>query len=200
MLRKIAVSTISPTIPIERVKQRLIIDHDDWDQDIEALIRAASDVVERETGRVLQPSTWELRTDCWPGYCYPLRLDIAPIRDVLSVKYLDDDGLEQTVLSSNWYWDRTSAGADLRFITGYSFPLLYNRPGSVRVRVFAGYDDQEASGSGDDPELTLPPIIEMAVLFLVGAWMENRESVIDGQRFEVPQTFKFLADQLKIYR
>jgi len=201
LIRIIPASTLP--VSIEVAKDRCHVDDDDSDLDIELLIKAATGAIEKHCGIVLQPSTWEQRYDCWPwATCWntgaALRLGLAPVRTVDSIKYLDDDGAEQTVDADDWYWNRTPDGADIGFASGWSAPALYQRPGAVRVRFTAGYNDEHAVQS--DSELTIPPEVQMTVLFLVGAWIENREAVIAEQKYEVPATFKFLADQLKVYR
>lgn len=202
MLSKISVGNpISLPVDLERAKQRLHIETNDYDIDLNSLLLAATAAVEHHTGRALFPSVWEWRRDCWPG-CYPIEIPLAPIRDVTEVAYLDDLNDEQTVDDANWDWRRTPSGAELWFTSGYSYPTLYDQRGRDRVivRVSAGYDDPTASGAGDDPELEIDPRLEMAVLFLVSTWFERREHASADQLFEVPDTFKFLANQLRIFR
>lgn len=197
MLLKIT-APVAPPVTVERAKERLHIDSANFDDDLAILIDAAVGAVEGHTGRVLARSSWELRLDCWPG-CEPIRLPLAPIRDVTDVVYLDATGAE-VAIADDWYWYRTAAGADVRFVSGFSAPTLYERPGSLRVRFDAGYDAPSESGSGDDPELVMDARLEIAVLFLVGTWFERREHVQADQQLEVPETFRFLANQLRIFR
>lgn len=206
MLRKLIAAT-TPVATVPRARDRLNVLHDDWDEDIERLIVAATGVVERETRTALQPSTWEYRADYWwtgwdgrIGWCRQIEIPLSPVRTVESVKYLDVDGAEQTVDPVNWYFDRTPEGANLNFVSGWSAPTLYDRPNAVRVRFTAGYDDPNAASPGSDSELTLPAEAELAVLFLVGHWLENRESVLAEQRFDAPQSFRHITSQLKVYR
>jgi len=202
MLRKIAGAT-SLAVSLARAKERLRIDTSDSDSDgdIERLLYAAQDTVEGQTGLILQPSTWEYRQNAWTcfgpwhGICVPA----SPIREITSVTYLDENNAEQTVDASNYTWERTPEGAEITFIRDFTFPTLGFGPNVVRVQFTAGFDDTQ-SGSGDDPELVLPPRAEMAILFLVGAWSENRESVSAVQTYEVPDTFKLLAQQLRVFR
>lgn len=198
MLKKLS-RPDNPPIGVPAAKDRLRLDTSDRDMDLDRLLRAAAEAVEVRTGLVMAPTQYEYRVDLWPGFS-PLRLPVAPVRDVTEVVYLDEDGAEQTVASSSWYFDRTSEGADLRFDSDYSGPALYERPGSLRVRFTAGYDDPAASGAGDDPELVLPATAEMAILFLVGHWHEHAESVAATQTYEVPETFELLAGQMRIFR
>ena len=58
MLLKITAATTKP-VSVERVKERFIIEHSDWDRDIDLLLAGAIGSVERKTGLALGPSTWE---------------------------------------------------------------------------------------------------------------------------------------------
>lgn len=205
MLRKITASE-SLVVSVERAKLRLRVDENEDeedgfdDEDLELLIQAATGVVEKSTGRTLRPTSFELRTDEWPGVA-PICLPAYPIRDVEEVVYLDEAGSEQPVDADDWYWDLTEEGGDLRLVDTFSGPALYDRPGSVRVRFSAGYDVSGESGSGDDPELRLTAEVELAVLFLVAHWYASREPVNVGNVVaKVPDTFELIAAQLRIYR
>lgn len=212
MLRKIAAAT-SLAVSVARAKERLRIDtsDSDSDNDIERLLLAAQDTLEGQTGLILQPSTWEYRQDSWGlygfwngawtcwGLCGTLSVPAAPIREITGVTYFDENEVEQTVAPANYTWERTPEGAEVTFIRDYLFPTLGYGPDRVRVQFTAGFDDQQ-SGSGDDPELKLPPRAEMAILFLVGAWSENRESSSKDQIYKVPDTFELLAQQLRVFR
>jgi uncharacterized phiE125 gp8 family phage protein len=197
MLERI-VAPEGAVVTVDRAKQRLRIDGTDSDDDLEALIEAATGAVEHETGLTLRPTTFELRADNW--LCSPVNLPAAPFRDVVEVAYLDTSDAEQEVDAANYYVDRTSEGAHLHFVAGFSSPSLSDRKGAVRYRFSVGFDDPGESGSGDDPTLVLPATAVMAVLFLVGHWYENRESVLLEQRYEVPDTFRLLSRQLRVFR
>lgn len=218
MLKRLSLAT-TPAVSLLRAKQRLRVDDDDNNDDIEALIAAATEVFERSTGRVLQPSDWEYRFDGWGhafgvvrpsdwdhkfgGWHRFIAIPLAPVRDVTGVSYLDLDGVENIIApsSESWRWERTSEGAVVIFARNYQFPAISFDPQSVRVQFSAGYDDPALSGSGDDADLVLPKAAETAILFLVSTWNENRESVTSAKvPLAVPQTFDLLVDGLRIIR
>ncbi len=117
-----------------------------------------------------------------------------------SVTYLDDEGAIQTVSTGDWFFDLTGGGAEIGFVSSWSppWPLMIYRSGRIRVAFRAGYDDPETAGS--DSAYTRPPEVDLALLFLIGAWNDNREAVVAEQRYDVPNTFKYLASQFKVYR
>jgi len=230
MLKRITLSD-NPPVTVERAKKRLRIDTDDFDEDLSDLILAATAAVEEQAHITVRRSSWEYRLDWWPagfgfarfdgqailgatGYVrfdgqtrlgWPtMQIPACPVRNVTAVKYLDANDVEQTIDPVNYSWQRTPEGADITFNRAFTFPILSLLPQPVRVSFDAGYDDNlEASGSGDDAELILPPQVEMAVLFLVGHWHEHPLPVVADVRaapFEIPTTFDYLVNQLKVYR
>lgn len=192
-------TTTASALPVslDDAKAWLRVDHNDEDELITRLVYGAVAATEDRTGRILAPSSWEWQADRWDRW---FAIPAFPIRDVTSVVYLDEDGTEQTLDAADWYWHRTAEGAEVRFVSTWSSPTLYDRPRSVRVRFDAGYDDPTASGSGDDPDLVLPENAKMALRFLIAHWYANRESVTTANVYEVPQTFEYLAQQLRIFR
>lgn len=193
MLTRINSSGVYP-VTTERAKERLKFEDSDSDNDLTQLIKAATSAVEKATGLALITSTWEYRTDCWE-----IHIPLHPVRVVTEVRYLDSEHNEQVIDAANWYWERTSQGAKIHFITGYSVPSLSDRDGAIRVTFDAGYDIEGSSGTGDDPELTQPETVELCILFLVGHWSEFREAGSTDQNYDVPYAFNFLAKQLKVY-
>jgi uncharacterized phiE125 gp8 family phage protein len=99
-----------------------------------------------------------------------LRLPLFPVLSITSVKYVDTDGVEQTVDSANYVLLTDERGAYVEFADGYSFPALNAASAAVRIAYVAGY------GAAS----TVPPAIKQAMLLLIGAWYENREQTAIG--------------------
>lgn len=219
MLKKITAATTQP-VSLARVKDRLHIDTSDFDADLTDLIAVATASTEHEANIVLQTSTWELLLSNRPrdfepaplGYTLDrgffaafsrISIPAFPVRDVTAVKYLDENTDEQTIDPANYTFERTDSGADIVFNQDYVLPAIAAVPQALRITFDAGYDNPSESGGGDDPELVLPPQAEMAVMFLVAHWHANRASVVVDFRsapFEIPDTFDYLVQQIKIYR
>jgi len=181
-----------PVVTVARAMERFRIYDSESSIDLAQLIEVATKAVEHSTGLILRRSTWRYYSDCWP-----LSIPVFPIRNILSIKYLDVNNAEQTILGTDYYWKRTSTGADLFYETSFSSPILSTRSMPIAVEFEAGY----AAGGGSDGDLglILPPTAEMAVLFLVGHWYNMREPVAGEEAYKVPLTFEFLAAQLRTY-
>lgn len=194
MLTVISAAETQP-VSVEEVKSHLRELSNDFDDVIPGLIAAATAAVGHHTGRTLAPTGYELRGDSWSN---PICLPALPVRSVDEVAYIDVDGDEQVLSADSWYFYLTDMGAEVAFVPTASLPSLYDRPQSVRVRFTAGYDDPYSSESGLDHPL--PSTVRMAVLFLIGTWFDNGAHLQDRQTYEVPDTFKYLANQLRIFR
>lgn len=76
----------------------------------------------------------------WPGQsrCYSVRLHRPPIVSVESVSYYGADNALQAVDAANYYLTDEQV-PELRFVTGFVAPALYDRPDALRVEYRAGY-------------------------------------------------------------
>lgn len=119
-------------------------------------IQAAREKCESFTQRQLITATWELSLDEWcEAHCYrdgkiylprpPLQQQVGtPVTaGVLSVKYLDSAGVEQT-FGTDQYVIRAPQGphAGAGFVSlayAATWPALRSMPGAVKIRFTAGY-------------------------------------------------------------
>lgn len=149
---------------------------------ISRLIRAATVHAENFTRRAFITQTWRKRLDDFTDY--EITLDKPPIQSITSVKYYTGGVL--TTLNGTLYESEIDGETGfVRPIYGGYWPTYVDpRYGAVQVDFVAGY--------GDDPE-DVPEDIRQAILFLVGHFYANKESVISGATAtEVPQTFEAL--------
>lgn len=137
-------------VPLEDVKAALRVRSSSDDERLRNLIRAETRRYEDFTGRLMLPGEYEYRVDGWED---PIRVPAVPLRTVTAVAYFASDHVEHVLDPGDWYDVPTDDGFEVRFTDAFSPQSLSSRPHAVRVRFEAGYDDPEASGSGDDPEL-----------------------------------------------
>lgn len=166
-------------------KAHLRVDGSDDDTLIDTLVATATSLLDGRDGRLgraLVSQQWELRLDGfgWPAWSPGWRpfhrdriiLPLAPLLTVDSVKYIDTDGVLQTVASS--VYQVVSGGARrAELVPAYAQAWLTPRaePDCVRVTFTAGYGAEAAN---------VPQPIRQAALMLIGSWYEQREnSVVD---------------------
>ncbi len=138
------------------------------------LIKAARTHLDGRYGRLsraLITQTWELVLDKFPDK-RDIRIPLAPLISVISVKYDDVNAAEQTVASANYMVDVVSSFGWIVPITSFSWPATLDTINAVRVRFTAGF--------GPNPT-DVPEPIRQAMLLMIGNWYENREEVVIGQ-------------------
>jgi uncharacterized phiE125 gp8 family phage protein len=173
-LRMITPPAIEP-INLDEAKIHLRVDHNDDDALISSLISSARDYAERWTARAFITQTWELVIDEFPAN--EIELPLPPLRDVISIKYDDGAGAEQTLSTSEYEVDTVSQPGWVVPALG-GWPATFNGINAVRIRYNAGYGP-----SGNSPEdlgSDVPASIRSAILLQVGMLYANRESVVVG--------------------
>jgi uncharacterized phiE125 gp8 family phage protein len=200
MLRLIEAATTHP-VSLADLKTHCNIDQDDavFDAGLNVYLGAAIRFVSERASLVLAPATYRIeRTSFWSG---ALNVLVTPVRDIKSIVYVDESGVEQSVADTHYRWRRTPTGAELELKSGFPIPpVMPERWDAVQVEVFAGFDDPAATGTGEDPELSLPETAQQAILLLAGHWFENREAVAGSDLASVPWAVDALLAQLKVYR
>lgn len=151
---------------------------------IESLITAARQWCEEYLGRAIGVQTIELRMAQFPEDAGPIVLR-SPIIEVNSVKYLDTDGVEQTIDSDDYL---VSDAEPAEIVPVSAWPVAFGSADSVRVEYDAGY----MSGS---PMLSqeLPKTIRTAILMMVADMYANREAQVDKPLTANPTVERLLS-------
>lgn len=158
-----------------------------------AAIKAATLAAEHETGRRFITQTWEAVYDAFPSNA--IALGLAPVQSVVSVKYLDATGTEQTLSPSLYVLD-----ADQDMGSGYvlpaagtAWPATASSVNTVRVRFTVGYGAAAAD---------VPSDAALWMLMRIGTAYKHRESVATGVSVaDLPNRFHdALLDSLRTYR
>jgi uncharacterized phiE125 gp8 family phage protein len=150
------------------------IDQNSEDVLLASYLRAAIAHIERITGRNLTAKVEAQTLDGFPRSAWaaraafdwqerPIRLQKAPVSEILTVDYDDADGVQQSLLSF-----RLVDGAPARILPAYGecWPIANAAAGSVRITYVAGYDPA-----------ALPPDLVHAVIVLFGHFNSNREAM-----------------------
>lgn len=178
----------SEPLDLATAKLHCRVDGNDDDALITALIVAAREQAEHETGRALVTQTWELVHDVFPS-AFVLRK--SPIQSVTSIKYLDiTSGLEQTLDPADYLLDNASEPGYVVPGYGKAWPASFAVPNAVRCRYVCGYGAAAA----------VPQAIKQWMLLAVGTMYAQRETAIAGQIASIPDRFwSGLLDPYRLY-
>jgi len=178
----------SEPLALADAKAHCRVDHNDDDALITALIVAAREQAEHETGRALVTQTWELVHDTFPE-AFVLRK--APIASVTSVKYLDPaTGAEQTLDPADTLLDKDSEPGYLVPAYGKAWPTARAVPNAVRCRYVCGYGNAAA----------VPQAIKQWMLLAIGTLYAQRETFASGTVANLPDRFwGSLLDPYRLY-
>lgn len=165
MLTLINESSTEP-VSLAEAKTHLKMDDIDADDDyITALIPAARAAAERETNRELIERTWDFKMAAFP--VDEFALPKAPVASVTSIKYIDGDGVEQTVADSVYsvHADSTSPFVYLKYDN--TWPSPREQMDAVTVRFVTGYSE-------------IPDPIKVAIKLIIADLYDNRSSAVMG--------------------
>lgn len=174
-LIQISLPTFEPVSLVE-AKAHLRVTFSDDDNVITAFIAAARMNVEGWLGRALVDQTWDLYLDSFPTDTFKgIQIPLPPLLEVISVKYDDGGGVEQTVSPTAYYVDKASQpGWIVPVGVGASWPTPIDAINSVRIRFRAGYI------TNNSPPEQIPFDIKAGMLLTVGSMYEHRESQVVG--------------------
>lgn len=167
---------------LAEAKLHLKEDLQDADNDtrINSFVKAARQWMEIHTGRAFITQTWTMNLQDWPDGEGIIELKPNPVISVTSVKYLDSDGVQQTL----------EAGTDYQVVVASEPALIAEEPAAswpvletdrllpIEIIFVAGY----GAAATDVPE----PLIS-ANKFMLGHLYAHPESVSEGNLTEVPQ-------------
>lgn len=187
MSYKVVVPPGEEPVDLDTAKHHCRVDGSDDDMFIGALIGAAREMAEHETGRALCSQTRELVLDVFPE-AFVLRG--APVQSLVSVKYLDVDGIERTLNPADTLLDKDSEPGYLMPAYGKAWPDSFPVPNAVRVRYVCGYGAAAA----------VPVAIKHWILLAVGTMYAQRESVGSNLQAALPDRFWHrLLDPYRMY-
>ena len=100
-----------------------------------------------------------------------IELESGPLFAVDSVKYLDQDGVQQTLDAGTYAVDDNPTPALLRLAPSHSWPATSISPSAVVIRYTLGY----SAVNDDDQTKPLPNSIVAAMLLVIAHRYRNRE-------------------------
>lgn len=153
----------------------------------DAVAEVAREYVEQYSGTALLTQTWELTLDEW--WSGVLELPYPPLQSVSSIKYIDSDGVEQTLSASAYSVTTGDPVGYVQFAADTTVPVARAEAGAIRIRFVSGY-----TAAAD-----IPASLRQAVLLMTAQWFENREPVLLSGAIpqQIPMTARALMDQYR---
>lgn len=191
MSLKLITSPSSYPVTLAEARVHLRVDGSGDDSWIESAIAAATQAAEHDTGRRFITQTWEAVFDAFPDYA--IELGLPPVQSIVSVKYIDAQGVLATLDPAAYVLDNDQLPGYALPADGYSWPRAADAANAVRVRFVSGYGDNSAS---------VPPPARHWILMHVGTAYKHRESVATGVSVAelVNRYHDALLDPLRVYR
>lgn len=188
MSLKIITAPAAEPVSVAEVKAQARVDHSDEDALVAIYIAAARAECEHITERALITQTWELALDAFPSR--GIRLARPPFGAIVSVKYDDEAGAEQTLPGSAYTVDSYQEPAWLLPAYGTTWPGTIDAANAVRIRFTAGY-----GAAGTD----VPAVARHWILIQAANAFAHREALVDG-RLQVPAHVVHLLDSLRLWQ
>jgi uncharacterized phiE125 gp8 family phage protein len=164
-------------VTLAEAKLHCKVDVSDDDTLITALIVAARQQAEHRTERALITQQWEYTLERFPAR---IELPRPALVSVQSVKYLDDNGVLQTLANTEYQVVISELVGYIQPAYGKSWPACRVQPDSVVVAYTCGYGDAAA----------VPVSIKGWIKMAVATMYAQREAIITGTIVaEVPRDF-----------
>jgi len=174
------VQTVAPVIEplsLADAKEFLRVLNPDDDSLITSLIVASREFAENITNRQLKTATFELYCT---GFMDGLKLPKNPVSSIVSIEYLDENEVYQTIDSSTYYLYEANGVATILFKTLPSVTVADHKK-SVKITFIGGYTN-------------VPESIVQWMKIKVATLYENREELVVG--VSVAEMPKSLIDNM----
>jgi len=176
MALRLITSPAAEPVSLSEAKAHLRVTSSSENDLIAIYLAAARQMIDGPTGwlgRALVTQTWELLLDTFPAN--EIKIPLPPLQSITSIKYDDEEGVEQTIGAENYDVD-----LDGWIVTAddYAWPTPIAAINAVRVRFVAGYGNAAA----------VPSTVKAAIMLMVGDMHRHRASVSDGSVGAVPMS------------
>ena len=185
-MKIITAPAIEP-VTLAEVRETLGFQTGDTGQDaiITRRITSAREWVEGITHRALITQTREIRMDTFLS-----EIKLPSALTITSVKYIDTNGVLQTVAAGDYVLDNYSDMAILRTAYSSIWPSPRDELNAVRIQFTAGYGPTAAD---------VPSLIRETVMGLVGHWMNFQPQTQDGRIVaHIPKPLERMLDPFVI--
>jgi uncharacterized phiE125 gp8 family phage protein len=182
-------------VALAEAKAHMRVSISEDDGIIAGYVLAARNYLEQITGRAFLTQTWDYTIDYGMGWISNwqsryagsyIEVPKSPLQSVTTISYVDDNGVTQTLASSQYVVDGSTTIGTIRPAYNVSWPSARWQPASVTVRFVAGWTTN------------FPDSLRQAILLLAGQWYEHREIVSDVTA-ELPMVVASLIAPYKVY-
>jgi uncharacterized phiE125 gp8 family phage protein len=179
-------------LSLDEARLHLRVDNDDEDDAILAWIETAVDDIESVTGRAIAPQTLKLSLDSFTEHARDgtIYLPRPIVQFVTSVKYVDIDGVLQTLVAGTDYVTALADEIAPRVLPahGKTWPTAIAMPESVQIVYVAGYLNAGA----------VPSKIKSFVKLMLTTMYENRSTVTVGRIVTENEFAQRLLDSYRV--
>jgi len=158
------------------------IDGTDQDTIIPILLKNARLAAEQYTDRQLITATYRWFANYFS--LYEIKLPVAPLQSISTIKYRDDDLQLVTLISTRYEVDAASDPGRVRPANNQNWPVVKDRYQGVEITYTAGYGDTAAS---------VPEPFKQFILAYAAWHYEHRD---DGEK--LPATLFGLLDPYRL--
>lgn len=137
---------VTEAVSLEEAKLALQIYHHHFDGNLTGALASETARYEAFTRRFLRQAAIEWPAGAWGD----IHVCAEPVRQVLGVRYFDQNHVEQSVDPVNWWAARAAGrpGWTVGFGTEFSAPALSDRPNPIWVDVSVGTDGDTGTKLG----------------------------------------------------
>ncbi len=187
MALKLKTAPASEPFEVAELKQHLRLTDTSEDAVLATYIAAARILLEKQTNLAFVTQTYQLYL---PAFARCVELPKPPLQQVVSVKYIDVAGAEQTVSDSVYEVDNVSRPGRLRLRAGQAWPTSAQQLNAVVIEYTAGFGNAA----------TVPELLKHGMKMLIGDWYESRSNVITGTIVnELPFAVGAIVAQYRIH-
>ena len=174
--------TLEP-LDIEEVKKNRRFASTSLDTLFDVWVASARQQFEEETGLQLLTATRVFLLDEWPaGNC--VLFSRGPVQSIVSVTYVDGDGVEQTMDAADYskippltLVDTYPTPGGIQLASGVTWPTIATQAQAIRIQYVAGYGD--APGA-------VPEIVRHALYLYIGTFHQQGEETSEQEIYCLP--------------
>lgn len=180
------VEPVDEPVTLQEARDQCRLDDDVEDGLISEYIAAARDYAERVTGLPLMPQTVTLYADKFCG-----EMVLKPnLISVESVKYIDSDGVLQTITPADYTVDDKSIIGTVYPAYSKQWPAARCEKNAVQIEFKCGFESRAK----------VPDTIKSAMKLLINHWHENRSAATAGSMQSIPYGVDMLLGVNKLWR